>query len=72
MPEWITCGKTVLCQKDPKKGVVVDNFRPISCLPVMWKLLTSVFADSFLSVMMYCLLSRRDVGEVVKVPRISC
>ena len=46
MPEWITCGKTVLCQKDPKKGVVVDNFRPISCLPVMWKLLTSVFADS--------------------------
>ena len=46
VPEWITCGKTVLCQKDPRKGVAVDNFRPISCLPVMWKLLTSVFADS--------------------------
>lgn len=32
-------------QKDPKKGAAVDNFRPISCLPVMWKLLTGVLAD---------------------------
>lgn len=45
IPEWITCGRTVLCQKDPKKGAAVDNFRPISCLLVMWKLLTGVLAD---------------------------
>ena len=29
---WMTTGRTVLCQKDPKKGNVVENYRPISCL----------------------------------------
>ena len=31
--DWMTFGKTVLCQKDQTKGSVVDNYRPISCLP---------------------------------------
>ena len=41
LPEWLTRGKTVLCVKDPSKGDAVDNFRPISCLPMMWKLMTA-------------------------------
>ncbi len=45
IPAWMTTGKTVLCQKDPQKGNVVDNYRPISCLPIMWKLMTGVIAD---------------------------
>ena len=49
IPEWMTKGRTVLCQKDPTKGNEVGNFRPISCLPLMWKLLTSVLADSIYS-----------------------
>uniref|UniRef100_A0A1X7SMI5 Reverse transcriptase domain-containing protein n=1 Tax=Amphimedon queenslandica TaxID=400682 RepID=A0A1X7SMI5_AMPQE len=46
IPQWLTYGRTVLCVKDPKKGNVADNFRPISCLPIMWKLFTGVIADS--------------------------
>jgi len=33
-------GRTVLIQKDPAKGTVAVNYRPIACLPLMWKLLT--------------------------------
>ena len=38
--------KTVLCQKYPSKGNFVDNYRPISCLPLMWKLMTETVAES--------------------------
>ena len=30
----------VLCQKDLSKGNAVDNYRSISCLLLMWKLMT--------------------------------
>ena len=45
LPLWMTLGKTILCQKDPAKGNEVSNFRPISCLPLMWKLMISILAD---------------------------
>ena len=45
-PDWLTFGKTVLCLKDPKKGNAVENFRPITCLPIMWKLMTGIIAES--------------------------
>ena len=45
VPEWMTKGKTVLIVKDPQKGNRVDNFRPIACLPLMWKLLTGIFSE---------------------------
>ena len=32
--------------KDPSKGNAVDNYRPISCLPLMWKLMTGTIAES--------------------------
>ena len=34
-----------MCLKDHSKGNAVDNFRPISCLPLMWKLVTGVIAE---------------------------
>ena len=34
----------VLCQKDRAKGNAVDNYGPISCLPLMWKLLTGIIS----------------------------
>ena len=40
IPEWMALGKTVLYQKDSSKGNAVDNYRLISCLPLMWKLMT--------------------------------
>ena len=34
-----------MLQKDKSKGSVASNYRPITCLPLMWKLLTGVIAD---------------------------
>ena len=45
VPSWLTRGRTSLLQKDKSKGNVASNYRPITCLPLMWKLLTGVTAD---------------------------
>ena len=41
VPEWMTKEKTTLIQKDPSKGTAPNNYRPITCLPMMWKILTA-------------------------------
>ena len=41
VPEWMTKGKTTLIQKDPSKGTAPNNYRPITCLLMMWKILTA-------------------------------
>ena len=38
-------GKTLLCIKEIQKGNLVSHFRPITCLPLIWKLLTSILAE---------------------------
>ena len=45
VPEWMGTGRTVLIMKDKEKGAVVENYRPITCLPTMWKLLTSILSE---------------------------
>ena len=45
VPEWMTTGKTALIQKDQEKGNEPSNYRPITCLPVMWKLLTGILSE---------------------------
>ena len=45
VPSWLTRGRTSLLQKDKSKGNVASNYRPITCLSLMWKLLTGVIAD---------------------------
>ena len=37
----------VLCQKYPSKGNAFDNYRPISCLPLLWKLMAGTIALQF-------------------------
>ena len=44
-PAWMTIGRTVLIQKDHSKGTVASNYRPITCLPLAWKLLTGIVAN---------------------------
>ena len=34
--EWMTKGKTTLIQKDSIKGTAPNNYRPITCLLMMW------------------------------------
>ena len=36
---------TVLLIKDKVKGNAVGNYRPITCLPIMWKVLTGIIAE---------------------------
>ena len=56
LPEWMTYGRRVLCQKDPGNGIAVDNFRPISYPPLKWKLTTGMLADN-----MYNYLERERI-----------
>ena len=44
MPSCLTRGRTSLLQKDKNKGNVSSNYRPITCLPLIRKLLTCVIA----------------------------
>ena len=41
----MTHGRTVLCQKDPKKRSAAENYRPIICLLLMWKISTGMIAE---------------------------
>ena len=45
IPQWMTSGKTSLIIKNPDQPEKVSNYRPITCLPTIWKLLTSIIAD---------------------------
>ena len=45
VPEWMTTGRTALIQKDQEKGNIPSNYRPITCLPVIWKLLTGIISE---------------------------
>ena len=45
VPSWLTRGRISLFQKDKSKGNVASNYGPITCFPLMWKLLTGVIAD---------------------------
>ena len=45
MPGWLTRARTSLLQKDKSKGNVASNYRPKTCVPLMWKLLIGVISD---------------------------
>ncbi len=44
IPNWLVEGRTHLILKDAKKGSEPENFRPITCLPTMWKLFSGIIA----------------------------
>ena len=41
----MTKGRTLLILKDVTKGNIPSNYRPITCLPLMWKLLTGMISE---------------------------
>ena len=41
----MTHGRTVLCQKYQRKDYAVEKYCPITCLPLMGKLLTGVIVE---------------------------
>ena len=56
VPEWMTQGRTVLLTKDPSKGNIASNYRPITCLPVLCKLLTGMIGED-----LYDFLAENDL-----------
>ena len=46
IPKLVTTGKTILCQKHTAKGNAVDNYQPIPCLLLLWKLMNVRIANS--------------------------
>ena len=45
LPTWMTRERTILMQKDKEKGLAANNYRPITCQPLVWKLLTGVIKE---------------------------
>ena len=70
VPSWMTYGRTVLCQKDPAKGNPLENLRPITCLLLMWKLLTGISTVSW-KTKTYCQRRKRAAGGKVGERRIN-
>ena len=75
IPEWMTKGKTILIQKDPLKGTVPNNYRPIMCLPITWKIHTEKIREEiydlltsrrlFLEEQKGCHKGSRGTGELL-------
>ena len=47
IPKWMALGERILFQKDSSKGNAVDNYRSISCLPLMWTLVIELLLKVF-------------------------
>ena len=43
--DWLAKGLTVVLQKDEANGKIASNYRPITGLPLVWKLLTGRVKD---------------------------
>ena len=43
---WIVESRTVLIQKDARKGDAVGNDKPIACLYFLWELLTDIINET--------------------------
>ena len=56
VPDWMTKGKIILFQMDPSKGTAPNKYRPITCLPMMWKILTVQIREDI-----YYLLTSRSL-----------
>ena len=58
IPEWMTKGKTTLIQK----GTAPYNYRPITCLPMMWIILTAKIREAKYDSISHWLLPDKQKG----------
>ena len=63
VPLWMVTGKTLLCVKELEKGNAVAIFRPITCLPLLWKLLTGILAEELYDNQTYYHGNKRDAEK---------
>ena len=48
IPQWLVKGRTVLIRKNPEAQPTPDNYRPITCLPTIWKVFTGILANKIM------------------------
>ena len=48
---WTTKERTILMQKDKEKGKAGSNYRPITWLPLVWKLRTGIIAEEIYGIL---------------------
>ena len=66
MPSWLTKGRAALLQKNKSKGNIASNYRPIACLPLMWKLLMGVITDQIYGYLVQQQLLREEQKDAGK------
>ena len=54
VPDWMTEGNTILIQKDPGKGTPPNNYRPITCLQIVWDILTAQIKEEIYNLKPSC------------------
>ena len=42
--DWLATGRTTLLMKDQQRGATTSNYRPITCLPTTYELMTRIIA----------------------------
>ena len=66
MPMWMTKGRTIQ-RKGREKGKTVNNYRPVTCLPLVCKLLTGVIVKEkvmdFWIQICYYFINKKDAEE---------
>ena len=63
IPEWMTKRKSTLIQKDRLKGTVPNKYRPITCLPMMWKILRAKIREKICYILInHWILSDKQKG----------
>lgn len=67
MVKYMVAGKTVLFVRKPEKGHLVPNSRPITCLPLITKLLLGMFIENiYVYLEKKALLSQQQKGCRIK------
>ena len=62
--EWVTKRKAYILPKTPPKWIATSNNRPITCQPILWKILTAKVRKNI----NYSLTSQKNKKHVVKEP----
>ena len=58
----MTKEKTTLIQKDPRKETAPNNYRPIKCLPMLWKILKAPIGEDIYSMISRGIFSDEQKG----------
>ena len=64
LPCWLARGRTSFLKKDNSKGNVASNYKPMTCLPLIWKLLTCVIT--------YQIYAHLDQGKLLPEEQKRC